>query len=76
MSRVGFGAWAAGGPGWSYTGTPARDDESLAAMLRAFELGVTWVDTAPVYGNGHPEELVGRAIRLVRGERPLVFTKC
>ena len=76
MSRVGFGAWAAGGPGWSYTGTAARDDESVGAMLRAFELGVTWIDTAPVYGNGHSEELVGRAIRLVRGERPLVFTKC
>jgi aryl-alcohol dehydrogenase-like predicted oxidoreductase len=76
MSRVGFGGWAAGGPGWSYTGSPARDDESVGAMLRAFELGVTWVDTAPVYGNGHSEELVGRAIRLVRGKRPLVFTKC
>ena len=76
MSRVGFGAWAAGGPGWSYTGTAARDNESVGAMLRAFELGVTWIDTAPVYGNGHSEELVGRAIRLVRGERPLVFTKC
>jgi len=76
ISRVGFGAWSAGGPGWAYTGTPARDDESVAAMLRAFELGVTWIDTAPVYGNGHSEELVGRAVRLVRGERPLVFTKC
>jgi aryl-alcohol dehydrogenase-like predicted oxidoreductase len=76
MSRVGFGAWAAGGPGWSYAGTTARDDESVGAMLRAFELGVTWVDTAPVYGNGHSEELVGRAIKLVRGRRPLVFTKC
>jgi len=76
ISRVGFGAWAAGGPGWSYTGTPARDDESVGAMLRAFELGVTWIDTAPVYGNGHSEELVGRALMLVRGKRPLVFTKC
>ena len=76
ISRVGFGAWAAGGPGWAYTGTPARDDESVGAMLRAFELGVTWIDTAPVYGNGHSEELVGRAIKLVRGRRPLVFTKC
>jgi aryl-alcohol dehydrogenase-like predicted oxidoreductase len=76
ISRVGFGAWSAGGPDWAYTGTPARDDESVAAMLRAFELGVTWIDTAPVYGNGHSEELVGRAVRLVRGERPLVFTKC
>ena len=76
ISRVGFGAWSAGGPGWSYTGTPARDDESVDAMLRAFELGVTWIDTAPVYGNGHSEALVGRAIKLVRGKRPIVFTKC
>jgi len=76
MSRTGFGAWAAGGPGWSYTGTPTRDDESVDAMLRAFELGVTWIDTAPVYGNGHSEELVGRAVKLARGKRPLVFTKC
>jgi aryl-alcohol dehydrogenase-like predicted oxidoreductase len=76
ISRVGFGGWAAGGPGWSYSGTPARDDETVGAMLRAFELGVTWIDTAPVYGNGHSEELIGRAIELVRGKRPLVFTKC
>jgi aryl-alcohol dehydrogenase-like predicted oxidoreductase len=45
-------------------------------MLRAFELGVTWVDTAPIYGNGHSEELVSKALKDVRGERPLVFTKC
>jgi aryl-alcohol dehydrogenase-like predicted oxidoreductase len=76
LSRLGFGAWAAGGPGWSYTGTPARDDMSVEAMLRAFELGISWIDTAPVYGNGHSEELVGRAIKLTRGKRPLVLTKC
>jgi aryl-alcohol dehydrogenase-like predicted oxidoreductase len=45
-------------------------------MLHAIERGVNWVDTAPVYGNGHSEELVGQALKLVRGRRPLVFTKC
>jgi len=76
MSRVGFGAWSTGGSSWAYGGTAERDDQSLAAMLNAFELGVNWIDTAPIYGHGHSEELVGRALKLVRGERPLVFTKC
>jgi aryl-alcohol dehydrogenase-like predicted oxidoreductase len=49
---------------------------SVEAMLRAFELGINWIDTAPVYGNGHSEELVGRAIKLRRGGRPAVLTKC
>lgn len=76
ISRIGFGAWSIGGAGWAYTGGTERDSQSIAAMLHAFECGVNWVDTAPVYGNGHSEELVGRALKLVRGERPLVFTKC
>ena len=76
ISRVGFGAWSVGGTGWSYTGTAARDEQSVAAMLHAFDLGVTWVDTAPVYGQGHSEELVGRALKKVRGRKPQVFTKC
>src|SRR6185312_4364300 len=76
ISRVGFGAWSVGGAGWAYTGTAERDQESIAAMLHAFDLGVTWVDTAPVYGHGHSEALVGRALEQVHGNRPLVFTKC
>ena len=76
ISRVGFGAWSIGGPGWAYHGTAERDDESIAAILHAFELGVNWIDTAPIYGHGHSEELVARALALVRGERPRVFTKC
>jgi aryl-alcohol dehydrogenase-like predicted oxidoreductase len=73
---VGFGTWSVGGPGWAYAGTRERDDESVAAMLHAFELGVGWIDTAPTYGNGHSEELVGRALKQVRGDTALVFTKC
>jgi aryl-alcohol dehydrogenase-like predicted oxidoreductase len=76
ISRIGFGAWSIGGAGWAYTGSAERDDHSIGAMLHAFERGVNWVDTAPVYGNGHSEELVGRALKLVSGARPLVFTKC
>jgi aryl-alcohol dehydrogenase-like predicted oxidoreductase len=76
VSRVGFGGWSAGGPGWAYAGTRERDRESVAAMLHALELGVSWIDTAPTYGGGHSEELVGRALKQARGERPLVFTKC
>ncbi|HEV2030407.1 MAG TPA: aldo/keto reductase [Candidatus Dormibacteraeota bacterium] len=76
ISRLGFGAWSIGGAGWAYTGSADRDAASIAAMLHAFELGVNWVDTAPIYGNGHSEELVGQALKLVRGKRPLVFTKC
>ena len=76
ISRVGFGAWSIGGSGWAYNGGGERDVQSIAAMLHAFERGVNWVDTAPIYGKGHSEELVGQAFRLVRGERPLVFTKC
>ena len=74
ISRVGFGAWAAGGPGWRYEGSAERDTQSLAAMRRAFDYGVNWIDTAPVYGAGHSEQLVSRA--LARRDRPLVFTKC
>lgn len=76
ISRVGFGAWSIGGPGFEFRGTAERDEQSIRAMLHAFELGVGWVDTAPIYGNGHSEELVGAAVRRLRGERPLVFTKC
>ena len=76
LTTVGFGAWAAGGGGWSFGWGPQDDQQSLAAMRRALELGVNWIDTAAVYGLGHSEELVGRLLReLPRGERPLVFTK-
>jgi aryl-alcohol dehydrogenase-like predicted oxidoreductase len=75
ISRTGFGAWSIGGSGWDYSGGSERDATSVAAMVHAFESGVNWVDTAPTYGQGHSEELVGRAVRLA-AEKPLVFTKC
>ncbi len=77
ITSVGFGAWATGGGGWSF-GWGAQDDGlSIAAIRHAVARGVNWIDTAAVYGLGHSEKVVGRAIaELPRSERPLVFTKC
>jgi aryl-alcohol dehydrogenase-like predicted oxidoreductase len=77
ITRVGFGAWATGGGGWSFGWGPQDDNESTAAINHAVELGVNWIDTAAIYGLGHSEEVVGRAIKkLPPGDRPYVFTKC
>jgi aryl-alcohol dehydrogenase-like predicted oxidoreductase len=74
ITRVGFGAWAIGGSGWDW-GWGAQDDaDSIAAIHRALELGVNWIDTAAQYGFGHSEEVVARALEGVE-PRPLVFTK-
>src|SRR2546425_497350 len=76
ITTVGFGAWAIGGGGWAFGWGPQDDTDSLAAMHRALELGINWIDTAAVYGLGHSEELVGRLLReLPSRDRPLVFTK-
>ena len=76
LSTVGFGSWAVGGP-WKFGWGPVDDDESVAAIRYAVEQGVNWVDTAAVYGLGHSEEVVGRAVEPFRaGEDVLVFTKC
>ena len=74
ITRVGFGAWAIGGGGWEFGWGPQHDDESIAAIHRALELGVNWIDTAAAYGFGRSEEIVGRALRGLP-ERPYVFTK-
>jgi aryl-alcohol dehydrogenase-like predicted oxidoreductase len=77
ITTVGLGTWAIGGGGWSYGWGPQDDDQSLATMRRAVELGVNWFDTAGVYGHGHSEEVCGRFLREVSDDRrPLVFTKC
>src|SRR5262245_39592574 len=77
VTRVGFGAWAIGGGGWSFAWGDQDDDMSIAAMRYAIERGVNWIDTAAVYGLGHSEELVGRVLRdFAAGDRPYVFTKC
>ncbi|HUN77425.1 MAG TPA: aldo/keto reductase [Solirubrobacteraceae bacterium] len=74
ITRVGFGAWAIGGGGWEFGWGPQEDEQSIAAIHRALELGVNWIDTAAAYGFGHSEEIVGRAIQGLP-ERPHVFTK-
>ena len=76
LSTVGFGSWAVGGP-WRFGWGAVDDDESIAAIRHAVELGVNWVDTAAVYGLGHSEEVVGRALSPYRiGDEVFVFTKC
>jgi aryl-alcohol dehydrogenase-like predicted oxidoreductase len=72
---IGFGAWAIGGTGWKAAWGPQDDNDSIGAIHRAIDLGINWIDTAAVYGIGHSEEVVGRAIG-GRADRPLIFTKC
>lgn len=74
ITRVGFGAWAIGGGGWEFGWGPQQDDESVAAIHRALELGVNWIDTAAAYGFGQSEQVVGRALEGL-DDRPYVFTK-
>jgi aryl-alcohol dehydrogenase-like predicted oxidoreductase len=76
ITPVGYGAWAIGGSGWQFAWGSQDDNESIAAIHRALELGVNWIDTAAVYGLGHSEEVVGRALKSWHGSRPYVFTKC
>lgn len=74
ITRVGFGTWALGGPAWDASWGPQDDGDSVAAIERALELGINWIDTAAVYGFGHSEEVVAKALEGV-DERPFVFTK-
>jgi aryl-alcohol dehydrogenase-like predicted oxidoreductase len=75
LTPIGVGAWAMGGGGWKFGWGPQDDDESIAAIHAALDHGVNWIDTAAVYGLGHSEEVVARALA-GRGNRPYVFTKC
>jgi aryl-alcohol dehydrogenase-like predicted oxidoreductase len=76
ISVAGFGSWVLGGP-WKFGWGPSDDDEGIAAIRHAIDSGVRWVDTAAVYGFGHSEEVVGRAVEPYRvGEEVYVFTKC
>lgn len=76
ITRIGFGAWAAGGPGWDFSWGSQDDADSIAAIHRSLEHGVNWIDTAAVYGLGHSEEVVARALKDWRGAKPYIFTKC
>jgi len=76
ITPVGYGAWAIGGSGWEFAWGSQNDNDSIAAIHRSLELGVNWIDTAAVYGLGHSEEVVARALKSWPGPRPYVFTKC
>jgi aryl-alcohol dehydrogenase-like predicted oxidoreductase len=76
ITPIGFGAWAIGGSGWEFGWGDQDDKASIAAIHRALELGVNWIDTAAVYGMGHSEEVVASALKSWSGLRPYVFTKC
>jgi aryl-alcohol dehydrogenase-like predicted oxidoreductase len=77
ITTVGFGAWAAGGGGWLFGWGPQDDGDSVKAIVHAASRGINWIDTASVYGLGHSEVVVGKALKEIpASERPLVFTKC
>jgi aryl-alcohol dehydrogenase-like predicted oxidoreductase len=75
VTPIGFGAWAIGGGGWAFAWGRQDDADSVAAIREALELGINWIDTAAVYGLGHSEEVVAKALEGV-AKRPYVFTKC
>lgn len=75
ITPIGFGAWAIGGGGWAFAWGPQDDAESVAAIHEAVAAGVNWIDTAAVYGLGHSEEVVAKALDGM-ANRPYVFTKC
>jgi aryl-alcohol dehydrogenase-like predicted oxidoreductase len=75
LTVIGFGAWAIGGGGWRFGWGPQDDDQSVAAIQQALDLGINWIDTAAVYGLGHAEEVVGRAVK-GRRDDVIIATKC
>ena len=75
LTAIGFGAWAIGGGDWQFAWGHQEDDESVQAIERAIELGINWIDTAAIYGLGHSEEVVARAMQGIE-KKPYIFTKC
>ena len=75
ITTLGVGAWAMGGAGWKFSWGAQDDKDSISAIHSAIDAGFNWIDTAAVYGLGHSEEVVGRAIKGL-SKRPYIFTKC
>ena len=76
ITHVGIGTWAIGGGKWEFAWGPQDDNDSIAAIHAGLDQGLNWIDTAAVYGLGHSEEVVARALKNWSGPRPYVFTKC
>src|SRR6202000_200997 len=74
LTPIGFGAWAIGGGDWQFAWGAQDDNDSIQAILRALDAGINWIDTAAVYGLGHSEEVVGKALK-ASSHKPFVFTK-
>jgi len=75
LTRIGFGAWAIGGGDWEFSWGPQEDSDSVKTIEQALDLGINWIDTAAIYGLGHSEEIVAKALKHV-AKKPYVFTKC
>ena len=75
LTPIGFGSWAIGGDNWQFSWGPQDDNDSIAAIHKALDLGINWIDTAAVYGLGHSEEVVARALKNT-SHKPYIFTKC
>ena len=75
ITPIGIGAWAIGGGGWQGSMGPQNEADSIPAIHAALDRGMNWIDTAALYGLGHSEEVVARAIK-GRSPRPYIFTKC
>lgn len=75
ITPIGVGAWAMGGGDWAFSWGPQDDKDSIEAIHAALDAGINWIDTAPVYGLGHSEEVVAKAVS-GRAKRPYIFTKC
>ncbi len=75
LTVIGFGTWAIGGAGWAFSWGEQDDKQSIAAIQKAVDLGINWIDTAAIYGLGHSEEIVGKAIKAC-STKPIVATKC
>ena len=75
LTVIGFGSWAIGGGGWRHAWGPQDDSESITAIKKALDLGINWIDTAAIYGLGHSEEIVGKAIKGI-SKKPIIATKC
>ncbi len=75
LTKIGLGTWAIGGGGWQYSWGAQDDNNSISTIQKALDSGVNWIDTAPVYGLGHSEEIVGQAVKDLN-QKPIIATKC